>query len=160
MSKRAPFWKTKPLEAMSRDEWESLCDGCGRCCLHKLRDDETEAIAFTNVACRLLDLGSCRCSDYANRARRIPDCVNLTAEEVREIDWLPPTCGYRRVAEGKGLAWWHPLVSGDPNTVHAAGISVRGRAVSERRAGPLEYYIVDWPGRASRARRPSKGSKR
>ncbi len=160
MSKRTPFWKTKPLEAMSRDEWESLCDGCGRCCLHKLRDDETEAIAFTNVACRLLHLGSCRCSDYANRARRIPDCVNLTAEEVREIDWLPPTCGYRRVAEGKGLAWWHPLVSGDPNTVHAAGISVRGRAVSERLAGPLEYYIVDWPGRASRARRSSKGSKR
>ncbi len=156
----APFWKTKTLEAMTAEEWELLCDGCGRCCLHKLRDDATEALLFTNVACRMLDLGTCRCSDYANRARRVPDCVSLTPEQVRTIDWLPPSCGYRRVAEGKGLAWWHPLVSGDPETVHTAGISVRGRAVSERRAGPLEDYIVDWPGRSPRGRRTPKESPR
>ncbi len=148
-----PFWKVKSLEEMSASEWESLCDGCGRCCLHKLRDDDTGELAFTNVACVLLDLRSCRCGDYANRTRRVPDCVNLTAEAVRAIDWLPPSCGYRRIAEGKGLAWWHPLVSGDPNTVHEAGISVRGRAVSERRSGPFEHYIVEWPGRSPRARR-------
>ncbi len=147
MSASAPFWKTKQLEEMSRAEWESLCDGCGRCCLHKLRDDDTNKLSFTNVACRLLDLKSGKCGDYANRTRRVPDCVNLTAEAVRAIDWLPPSCAYRRVAEGKGLAWWHPLVSGDPDTVHEAGISVRGRAVSERRAGPFEHHVVEWPGR-------------
>jgi uncharacterized cysteine cluster protein YcgN (CxxCxxCC family) len=138
---------------MSREEWESLCDGCGRCCLHKLRDEDTNRLAFTNVACRLLDLLTGKCGDYANRVRRVPDCVRLTAEAVREIDWLPPSCAYRRLAEGKGLAWWHPLVSGDPGTVHEAGISVRGRAVSERRAGPFEHHVVDWPGRQPRARR-------
>ena len=102
-----------------------LCDGCGRCCLHKLRDDDTGALSFTNVACRLLDLHSCQCSDYAHRRRRVPDCVSLTPAEVRAIDWLPPSCAYRRLAEGKDLAWWHPLVSGDPETVHTAGISTR-----------------------------------
>jgi uncharacterized protein len=151
-----PFWKTKTLEEMSRAEWESLCDGCGRCCLHKLRDDDTGELSFTNVACRLLDLKSCQCGDYANRSRRVPDCVSLTPAAVRAIDWLPPSCGYRRVAEGKDLAWWHPLVSGDPDTVHEAGVSVRGRAVSERRAGPYEHYIVDWPGRQPRRRRPPR----
>jgi uncharacterized protein len=148
-----PFWRTKRLEEMSREEWESLCDGCGRCCLHKLRDEETNALAFTNVACRLLDLHTCRCRDYTHRQRRVPDCVGLTAEAVREIDWLPPSCAYRRLAEGKDLAWWHPLVSGDPSTVHRAGISVRGRAVDERGAGPLEDHIVTWPGRAPRPAR-------
>jgi len=156
VSASAPFWKTKQLEEMSRAEWESLCDGCGRCCLHKLRDDDTNKLSFTNVACRLLDLKSGKCGDYANRTRRVPDCVSLTAEAVRAIDWLPPSCAYRRVAEGKGLAWWHPLVSGDPDTVHEAGISVRGRAVSERRAGPFEHHVVEWPGRQPRGRRRPK----
>jgi hypothetical protein len=146
-----PFWKTKRLEEMSAAEWESLCDGCGRCCLHKLRDEDSNALAFTNVACRLLDLRSCACRDYANRSRLVPDCVQLTTETLREIDWLPPSCAYRLVAEGKDLAWWHKLVSGDPDTVHQAGISVRGRAVSERRAGPLEHHVVDWPGRSAPA---------
>ena len=155
MSKNEPFWKTKRLEEMSKDEWESLCDGCGRCCLHKLRYEDTNALAHTNVACRLLDLESCQCTDYARRQRKVPDCVSLTPAAVREIDWLPPTCGYRLVADGKNLAWWHPLVSGDRDTVHQAGISVRGRAVSERRAGPLEHHIVDWPGQAARPKRPT-----
>jgi uncharacterized protein len=159
MDAPVPFWKAKSLEQMSHDEWESLCDGCGRCCLHKLRDDDTGELSFTNVACRLLDLNSCQCSDYAHRRRRVPDCVSLTPEEVRAIDWLPPSCAYRRLAEGKDLAWWHPLVSGDPDTVHEAGISVRGRAINERRAGPFEAHIVDWPGRMPRARQTPREKK-
>jgi uncharacterized cysteine cluster protein YcgN (CxxCxxCC family) len=154
MTDALPFWKTKRLEQMSRAEWESLCDGCGRCCLHKLRHDVTDELSFTNVACRLLDTHSCRCSDYADRKRRVPDCVQLTPAAVRRIDWLPPSCAYRLVADGRDLAWWHPLVSGDPDTVHEAGVSVRGRAVGERDAGAYEDYIVDWPGRMPRARRP------
>ncbi len=153
MSPPAPFWMTKRLDEMTREEWESLCDGCGRCCLHKLRDEDAGTLSFTNVACRLLDLGTCRCRDYPNRRRAVPDCVSLTAKEVAAIDWLPPSCAYRRLAEGHDLAWWHPLVSGDPETVHRAGVSVAGRAVSERQAGPLEHHIVDWPGRMPRARR-------
>lgn len=156
MSRQRPFWKVKRLEEMTAEEWESLCDGCGRCCLHKLRDDDSQELTYTNVACRLLDLQSCRCSDYRNRHRRVPDCVQLTPATVRAVDWLPPSCAYRRLAEGKPLAWWHPLVSGDPETVHQAGISVRGRAVNERKAGPFEHHIVDWPGRTPRARRPAK----
>ena len=132
---------------MTQEEWESLCDGCGRCCLHKLRDEDTEAIAWTNVACRLLDSHTCRCTDYPERRRRVPDCVQLTPAAVAEIDWLPPSCAYRRVHEGRGLAAWHPLVSGDPSTVHAAGASVQGRVVDERVAGALEKHVVGWPGR-------------
>ena len=123
----APFWKTKRLDEMTHAEWESLCDGCGRCCLHKLRDEVTEALSFTTVACRLLDLHSCACSNYPNRQDKVPDCVSLTYEALDEIDWLPPSCAYRRVEEGRGLAWWHPLVSGNPETVHTAGDSVRGK---------------------------------
>jgi uncharacterized protein len=153
MPSSQPFWKTKSLSEMNRTEWESLCDGCGRCCLHKLRFEETGDLAFTNVACRLLDLKSCNCGDYTNRQLRVPDCVQLTAKDLTEIDWLPPSCAYRRLAEGKDLAWWHPLVSGDPETVHSAGISVRGRAINERQAGALESHIVDWPGQLPRAAR-------
>ena len=154
MSDAPPFWETKRLEEMTGPEWESLCDGCGRCCLHKLRHEDDESLSFTNVACRLLDLGTCRCGDYAGRHREVPDCVALTPATVREIDWLPPSCAYRVLAEGGRLAWWHPLVSGDPETVHAAGVSVRGRAVSEERSGVLETHIADWPGRMPRVRRP------
>ena len=143
----APFWDTTPLGQMTPAQWESLCDGCGRCCLHKLRDEDDGSLAWTNVSCRLLDTASCRCSNYPRRQEKVPDCVSLTPALLREIDWLPPSCAYRRVAEGRGLAWWHPLVSGDPATVHTSGASVRNRAVNERRAGALEDHVVDWPGR-------------
>ena len=139
-----PFWKTKTMSEMTPEEWESLCDGCGKCCVHKLEDWDTGEVSYTNVACRLLDLGSCRCTDYPNRKRFVPDCLILSVNAVEEMDWLPETCAYRVVADGKDLAWWHPLVSGDAETVHQAGISVRGRVISERRAGDLTDHIVDW----------------
>jgi uncharacterized cysteine cluster protein YcgN (CxxCxxCC family) len=130
---------------MSRAEWEALCDGCGKCCLHKLEDEDTGEVHYTNVACRLLNLGTCRCSDYPNRKTHVPDCVKLSAHEVLKLRWLPSTCAYRLLSEGKTLPWWHPLVSGDPESVHRAGISLRGRAVAENRAGPLDRHIVTWP---------------
>jgi uncharacterized cysteine cluster protein YcgN (CxxCxxCC family) len=142
-----PFWRRKSLEEMTPDEWESLCDGCGRCCLNKLQDEETGEIAWTAVACRLLDTDSCRCTDYAHRTDLVPDCIPLDAEAVRTLSWLPPTCAYRLVAEGRDLYWWHPLISRDPETVHAAGISVRDRAISESFV-PIsiwEDFLVDWP---------------
>jgi uncharacterized protein len=146
-----PFWHAKTLEAMSPAEWESLCDGCGRCCLVKLEDEDTGAIHYTDVGCSLLDAAACRCRDYDNRQGKVPDCVRLTPDAVRTLAWLPPTCAYRLLAEGRDLYWWHPLVSGDPDTVHAAGISVRDRV-----AGPEEDFsiqellhrTVDWPAEA------------
>jgi uncharacterized cysteine cluster protein YcgN (CxxCxxCC family) len=154
-----PFWKTKSLEQMTDSEWESLCDGCGRCCLVKLEDaDDSKRTYFTDVGCRLLDGDSCRCSDYRNRTKKVPDCVRLTARNVRKIVWLPPTCAYRRVADGHDLYWWHPLVSGDPETVHSAGISVRGKVGAEEdavRDEELEDRIVQWPLRIpKKARKP------
>lgn len=141
--KAKPFWQTKALGDMSRAEWESLCDGCGRCCLHKLQDDETNEVWHTDVACRLLDLRSCQCKRYADRLRWVPDCTILTPDRVADFRWLPQSCAYRRLSEGRGLAWWHPLVSGSRETVHQAGISVRGWAVDERDAGDLEDHIRD-----------------
>lgn len=142
-----PFWKTKTLETMDGAEWESLCDGCGLCCLNKLEDWDSGEIAWTSIRCTLLDGESCRCRDYPNRQATVPDCIQLSPQEVRELPWLPPTCGYRLVRDGEDLYWWHPLVSGDPETVHAAGISARGRTVSEDDVDidDFEYYIVDWP---------------
>jgi uncharacterized cysteine cluster protein YcgN (CxxCxxCC family) len=143
------FWKSKTLEQMSEAEWESLCDGCARCCLEKLEDEDTGRIYFTHVGCRLLDAASCQCRDYPNRSAKVPDCVRLTPDNVRSLNWLPPSCAYRLVAEGRDLYWWHPLVSGDPNTVHEAGVSVRGRVEAsedEVALEDLEDHIVRWPG--------------
>lgn len=154
-----PFWRVKALDEMNRAEWESLCDGCGRCCLNKLEDSDTGEIAWTDVACRLLDGGSCRCKDYAGRQQEVPDCIPLTPETVRTLTWLPPTCGYRLVAEGRDLYWWHPLVSGEADSVHQAGISVRGRTVSEE-LWPVETFedrLVKWPEEIPRTRRRQAG---
>jgi uncharacterized cysteine cluster protein YcgN (CxxCxxCC family) len=139
-----PFWKTKRLDEMTAEEWESLCDGCGKCCLHKIEDEDSGDIALTNVACRYLDLGACRCRDYANRQRNVSDCVRLTPAVVPALRWLPDSCAYRLVAEGRDLHWWHPLVSGDKGTVHAAGASVQGKAVSEDEVEDLEDHVQDW----------------
>ncbi len=142
-----PFWRTKSLEALTPAEWESLCDGCGRCCLNKLEDWDTGQIEWTSIACTLLDGQTCRCRDYETRHQTVPDCVQLTPAEVRTLTWLPPTCAYRLVADGHDLYWWHPLISGSPDTVHEAGISVRGRTISEDGMALEEYenYLVDWP---------------
>lgn len=153
-----PFWKRKTLRDMTPQEWESLCDGCARCCLVKLEEDvgdeasaEAQAAAkifYTDVGCRLLDPQTCRCRDYANRLDEANGCVRIDAAAVEEIGWLPPTCGYRLVDEGKDLPWWHPLVSGDPQTVVWAGISARGRVQANEDDVPddeLEDRIVSWP---------------
>ncbi len=140
-----PFWRRKSLAAMSLEEWESLCDGCGRCCLHKLEDADSGELFDTNVACRLLDHQSCRCRRYQERRQQVPDCIALTSDNVADFQWLPRTCAYRRLAEGKDLPAWHPLVSGDTESVHRAGVSVRGRVVCERRVRDLESHIVQWP---------------
>jgi uncharacterized cysteine cluster protein YcgN (CxxCxxCC family) len=140
-----PFWRRKTFSQMTWAEWESLCDGCGRCCLNKLEDAETGEIEFTDVACRLLDLKTGRCTAYAERRRFVPDCIPLSPRRVHRIKWLPLSCAYRRLARGEDLEWWHPLVSGDPESVHRAGISVRGRAVSEAWTDDLENHVVDWP---------------
>lgn len=140
-----PFWRRKSLSEMSAEEWDQLCDGCAKCCLIKLEDADTGEISYTDIACRLLDLGVCRCMQYANRRRLVSDCVVLTAGKLAELDWMPSTCAYRLIAEGRDLPWWHKLVSGDPETVHRAGISVRGRVVPEDRGDDPEDRIVDWP---------------
>src|SRR5262252_4335641 len=144
-----PFWRRKSLSEMTDSEWESLCDGCGRCCLVKLEDaDDARRTYFTDVGCKLLDGHTCRCKDYPNRSKKVHDCVRLTPRNINRIVWLPPPCGYRLLADGHDLYWWHPLVSGDPDSVHAAGISVRNRVFSDEDALPedkLADHIVSWP---------------
>jgi uncharacterized protein len=139
-----PFWQRKTLDEMNRDEWESLCDGCGRCCLLKLEDEDTAEIHLTRLSCKLLDVGTCRCSDYSKRHVQVPDCVAIDPAKVRALSWLPATCGYRLIDEGQPLNWWHPLVSGSAETVHQAGISVRGWALNETRvkAEHVHRYII------------------
>lgn len=129
---------------MTSSEWESLCDGCGKCCLHKLEDEDTGEVFVCNVACRLLDLESCQCRDYSNRKQLVPDCTVLTRDKIKEFHWLPITCAYRLLAEGKSLADWHPLISGSTSSVHEAGISVCGRVTGEGDADDLQLHITDW----------------
>jgi hypothetical protein len=143
MTRPVPFWEQKSLREMTKHEWELLCDGCGKCCLHKLEDEDTGEVKYTTVACRLLDLKTIRCTNYKKRGRLVADCLQLNARTAAEFKWLPGTCAYRLLAEGKGLPEWHPLVSGDSESVHAAGISIRGKCTSERSAGDLQDYL--WP---------------
>jgi len=145
------FWRDKALQDLMPDEWEALCDGCGRCCLNKLEDEDTAELYFTNVACHLLDLTICRCRDYSHRVELVPDCLVLTPGQAELFDQLPDTCAYRLRSEGRPLPEWHPLVSGDHDSVHSAGISVRGKVVSEEYIHPdqLPEHVISWvaPGR-------------
>jgi uncharacterized protein len=136
------FWE-KPLAALSRAEWEALCDGCGKCCLHKLENEETGEIHATNVACKLLDRHTGQCTHYKGRKAFVPDCVRLTASAVSTFSWLPSTCAYRLRAQGKALPEWHYLVCGDREAVHRAGMSIRGWTIAEGEAGDLEHHLVE-----------------
>jgi uncharacterized cysteine cluster protein YcgN (CxxCxxCC family) len=136
------YWRHKSLEEMSAAEWEALCDGCGKCCISKLEDEDTGEIHWTSVGCRLFDAEACRCVDYPNRLAQVPDCVGLTPEKVRAIPWLPSTCAYRLVAEGRDLYWWHHLVSGSRETVHLAGMSMRGKVTAnETELADTDAYL-------------------
>ena len=154
-----PFWRRKSLADMTSPELESLCDGCGRCCLNKLEDEDTGRVYYTDVGCRLLDGTTCRCKDYGHRSEQVDDCVRLTPHNVATLKWLPPSCAYRLLDEGKDLYWWHPLVSGDPESVHIAGVSVRGRLRgNETEIGnhQLEDYVVRWPLRLPKRAKEAK----
>ncbi len=140
------FWKERKLEALSQEEWESLCDGCGKCCLLKLMDDKSKVVYYTNIVCRYFDLETCHCMDYEKRHELVPDCVFLTPKNVLEFSWLPESCAYRQVANGKDLAWWHPLISGDAKSVAMAGISIKGKVINEEDIDDvdLEDMVVNW----------------
>ncbi len=140
----APFWE-QPLASLDAAQWEALCDGCGKCCLHKLEEEDEEEVRVwpTNVACKLLDRETAQCSDYRNRRRYVPECLQLSAGRIDSLFWLPLTCAYRLRAEGRPLPEWHYLLCGDRDAVHAAGESIRGWTVSEVDAGPLEHHVVD-----------------
>jgi uncharacterized cysteine cluster protein YcgN (CxxCxxCC family) len=138
---REKFWE-RPLGELTRAEWEALCDGCGQCCLHKVEDEDTGDFYNTNVACKLLDLSTARCSDYRNRRTYVPDCMRLNAHNAGELEWLPKTCAYRLRAHGEALPKWHYLLTGSRDAMHAAGISVIGKVISENDAGPIEHHIV------------------
>ncbi|MEX0297749.1 MAG: YcgN family cysteine cluster protein [Kordiimonas sp.] len=139
------FWKDKALAEMNREEWESLCDGCGKCCLHKLEEEDTGEIHHTDVACRFLDHDTLRCGKYMTRQRYVGNCVVMSVELLDQLPWMPSTCAYRLLFEGKDLYDWHPLVSGDANSVHTSGASVKGKIIDEREAGDFEDHLVEWP---------------
>lgn len=146
MTSEKPFWQTKQLHEMTTEEWESLCDGCGRCCLVKLEDEDTGEIHDTDVSCQLLDCSTCSCTDYANRHEIVDDCIKLDVDKLEELRWLPRTCAYRLLWEGKPLFDWHPLVSGDPQSVHEAGVSVKDKVINEREVAleDLVNRIREW----------------
>jgi uncharacterized cysteine cluster protein YcgN (CxxCxxCC family) len=155
----APFWKTKTLKQMTDAEWESLCDGCGKCCLVKLEDEETQELYFTSLHCKLLNPGTCQCSDYANRKKYVPECVKLTPDSIPTLDWLPNTCAYKLVHEGQDLKDWHHLVCGDRDEVHRRGISAKGKVRSEVGVDDEDAldYLIDWAhGPAGKAKRRRK----
>lgn len=143
-----PWWETTPLSEMSEAQWESLCDGCAKCCLIKLEDEDTGEIAYTRLHCKLLDSGTCRCSNYEDRKKYVPDCVKLTPDNLATLRWMPRSCAYRLLYEGKPLRDWHPLVCGDPNQLHEDGNSIMGMTVSEETILDEDQldWIVDWEG--------------
>lgn len=155
MSTEQPFWKTKTLAEMTKAEWESLCDGCGRCCLNKLEDEDTGEFLYTRAACKLLDLKTCKCSDYANRHERVSDCVALKPGNIGSLGWLPKTCAYRLLDEGKPLQWWHPLVSGRRETVDEAGITVKGEVYTEEGLSIDDFVDHIWRLPNPKRRRPA-----
>lgn len=140
------FWITKRLEELTSEEWESLCDGCGKCCLHKLEDEDDGQVYYTNVVCRLLSLANCQCTDYKNRLKEVPDCLNLKPDRIEEFGWLPSTCAYRLRAQGKPLPDWHHLNSGSYEAMHKAGMSVKDKVIPEAHVAEedLEDCIVHW----------------
>lgn len=143
MKNAAKFWKTKKLKDLTNKEWEALCDGCAKCCVHKLEDEDTGRIYYTDVACRLLDLETCKCINYFERKQLVPDCICLTQDNILIFRWLPSTCAYRLIAEGKDLPEWHPLITGNSELMHNAGISVRGKLISEDRVSDFQKHIVN-----------------
>lgn len=143
-----PFWRGRPLASLTETEWEALCDRCGRCCLIKLRDEDTDEVLFTDVACRMLDRATGRCTCYADRLDHVPDCVVLSPATVHKLDWMPSSCAYRRLRDGGDLPAWHPLRTGDPDSVRRAGVSVAGRVVDEDSVpdeDALIGHMVAWP---------------
>lgn len=152
-----PFWKTKSLNEMTDAEWESLCDGCAKCCLVKLEDEETAEVFYTGVHCKLLNAGTCQCSDYANRKKHVPDCVKVTPQNITGLDWMPDTCAYRLVATGKDLFDWHHLVCGDRWEVHRRGVSAMGKTLSESELEDEQDaidHVIDWYHAPPTPRRP------
>ncbi len=144
MSQDAPFWETTPLNAMTKAQWESLCDGCGKCCLEKFEDEDTGDIIYSRIACVLLDTATCRCRDYENRANQVADCVSLVPAALEVPNWLPETCAYRRLREGRRLPKWHPLLTGDPESVANAGRCVRGRVIGPESGEDPLMNLIDW----------------
>ena len=144
MSNSKHFWETKSLNQMTKVEWESLCDGCGKCCLHKLEDIDTGEISVSNVSCSFLDQTSCKCKDYKNRNENVPDCIQLDSKNLKKLDWLPSTCAYRLIDEGESLHDWHHLISGSSETIHERGMSVRDCSVNESSLKNVEEYILEW----------------
>jgi len=144
VSYKPPDWICKPLSELSYSEWEKLCDGCGKCCMAKLQDEDTNKVYYTNVACKLFDVETCRCQDYKCRRERVPDCINLSIDRLYEFEWLPQTCAYRLRANMKTLPEWHPLITGNADSVHLSQMSAKNKAIIAEEAGELEHHLVEW----------------
>jgi uncharacterized cysteine cluster protein YcgN (CxxCxxCC family) len=142
---KLPFWKNRPLESLSREQWDALCDGCAKCCLQKLEDEDTHQIFYTNIVCDLLDLKTCRCTRYRERSTLVPSCITLTPKDLIDPYWLPPSCAYRLLAEGKDLPGWHPLLcDGNRQKMALGGHTIKGKVVPEAQAGDWEHHLIDW----------------